>query len=254
MKHSSNYLSDTIPLRLMISLLASVSSMVDLFCYLCLNRDHRVCPTIPWTLHLLGHPDEDLCLHLRLRGARHHHHGLLHFDGPAAEERAPAVRLTREGPQPPPDHSTCAGGGRGLRCVLDAHPHLHLGQGTFRQRARDHPRHGRLLLMRGAGLHQQQPQPYPLRLPGRELQEVLQGLLLPRGSRTWRLTRGKPGEEHPTGPLVSRRRPGRREASQERMTSHGHVLYAVSGLGGLQWPGTDSNHHCHLRKGKVIYI
>ena len=137
------------------------------------TRNDRVRPAVPRPLHLLGHLDENLRLHLRLRGARRHHHRLLHADGPAAEERAPAVRLAREGPQPSADHAFGAGGGGRLRGVLDAHPHLHPGQGAVERRARNHRRHGRLLLLRGSGLHQQQPQPHPLRLPGRELQEVL---------------------------------------------------------------------------------
>lgn len=125
-----------------------------------------MCPPVPRALQLLGQPDEDLRLHLWLRVTRHHHHRLLHAHGHAAEERAPAVGLAREGPQPAAHHPLGHGGGRRLRGVLDAHPHLHLSQGAVWQRARDHRCHGRLLLLRGAGLHQQQPQPHPLRLPG----------------------------------------------------------------------------------------
>lgn len=135
-----------------------------------------MCLTVPGAVRLLGHPDEGLRLRLRLRGARAHHHRLLLPDGAEAEERPDSVRLPGEGPQPASHHPAGGGGGGRVRGLLDAHPHLHPHQGA-RQRARDHRHHGGLLLLRGSGLHQQQPEPRPLRLPGRELQALLQGLL-----------------------------------------------------------------------------
>lgn len=193
-----------------------------------------MCAAVPRALRLLGHPDEDLCLHLCFRGPPHHHLRLLHADGPPPEERPAPFRLTGEGPQPAAHHPPGAGGRGGFRGLLDPHPHLHPGQSSVGQRARDHRRHGRLLLLRGSGLHQQQPEPHPLRLPGRELQAVLQGLLLPQSCGTRGLSGGEQSEEHPEGPHLPPRRPGQREAAQARMTSHGHALCAVPQLGGLQ--------------------
>lgn len=96
--------------------------------------------------------------------------------GPEAQERPDAVRLSGEGPQLEADHEAGGGGGGRVRGLLDAHSHLHLSQGPG-ERARDHRHHGRLFLLCGFGLHQQQPQPGPLRFSGRELQTMLQGLL-----------------------------------------------------------------------------
>lgn len=125
-----------------------------------------MCFTIPRAIHLLGHPYEDLRLHLCLCGTPHNHYRLLHTHGFATKERAPPVGLTREGPQPASDHPSGAGGGGCVCGLLDAHPHLHPGQSAVSQRPGDHRCHGCLLLLRGAGLHQQQPQPHPLRFPG----------------------------------------------------------------------------------------
>lgn len=139
-------------------------------------RHHRVCLAVPRAVRVLGHGHEGVRVCLCLRRARAHHHLVLHAHGAEAEERADAVGLSREGPQPAAHHAAGGGGGGRVRGLLDAHPHLHPGQGAG-ERARDHRHHGRLLLLRGPGLHKQQPQPRALRVPGRELQALLQGLL-----------------------------------------------------------------------------
>lgn len=139
-------------------------------------RDHRVCLAVPRAVRVLGHGHEGVCVCLCLCRARAHHHPVLHAHGAEAEERADAVGLPREGSQPAADHEAGGGGGGRVRGVLDAHPHLHPGQGAG-ECARDHRHHGRLLLLCSPGLHKQQPQPGALRFSGRELQTLLQGLL-----------------------------------------------------------------------------
>jgi len=113
-----------------------------------------VCLAVPRAVRLLGHADEGVRVCLRLRRARAHHHRVLLPHGPEAEERPDAVRLEGERPQPAADHA--AGGGRGgrVRGLLDAHSHFHPGQGA-REHPRNHRHHGRLLLLRGPGLHKQ---------------------------------------------------------------------------------------------------
>lgn len=124
-----------------------------------------MCAAVPRSLRKVGHTDEDFSVCLCLRRACAHYHRVLLPHGPEAEERPNVVRLEGEGSQLAPDHAV--GGGRGGRVcgLLDAHSHLHPGQSS-RHRAGNHRHHGRLLLLRGSGLHQQQPQSCPLRLSG----------------------------------------------------------------------------------------
>lgn len=124
-----------------------------------------MCLTVPGAVRLLGHHDEDLRVCLCLRRACAHHHRVLLPHGPEAEERSNAVRFAREGPQPAAHHTAGGGGGGRLCGLLDAHSHLYLGKSSC-ERARDHWDYGGLFLLRGAGLHQQQPQPCALRLSG----------------------------------------------------------------------------------------
>lgn len=124
-----------------------------------------MCLTVPRTVRLLGHDDEDLCVCVCLCRACAHHHRVLLPHGPEAEERPHVVRLTGEGPQPAAHHPAGGGGGGRVRGLLDPHSHLHPGQSAG-ERAGDHRHHGCVLLLRGSGLHQQQPQSGSLRLSG----------------------------------------------------------------------------------------
>lgn len=67
----------------------------------------------------MGPVHEGLCLRLCLRHPRPHYHCLLHPHDPAVKERPPPLRLPRERPQPAADHQARAGGGGGLRRLLD---------------------------------------------------------------------------------------------------------------------------------------
>ncbi|CAG00040.1 unnamed protein product, partial [Tetraodon nigroviridis] len=95
--------------------------------------------------------------------------------------RLKSVRLLsgsqREGQEPPADHPHGPGGGGGLHRLLDSHPHLHHRQDGGVHRPQEPAGGCQLAPVHRAGLHEQQPEPGPLRLPGRELQKVLQGLL-----------------------------------------------------------------------------
>lgn len=126
---------------------------------------------------MVGPLHENLRLRLCLRDPRHHHHHLLHPDDPALKERPAPLRLPRERSQPAANHQAGPGGGGRLHHLLDPHPHLHSRGGAGEHLAQ----HGcplQLLLLHRPGLHQQQPEPHPLRLPRRKFQAVFQGLLL----------------------------------------------------------------------------
>lgn len=56
----------------------------------------RLQDDLPPPLLVLGHPAEDLRVHLRLHHARPHHHCLLRPHDPAAQECAHALRLPGE--------------------------------------------------------------------------------------------------------------------------------------------------------------
>ncbi|CAG06005.1 unnamed protein product [Tetraodon nigroviridis] len=164
------------------------------------ERESGVRAAVPGAGLVLGHRPQDLRLRLRLRGSRAGHQRLLRPDDPAPEERAPALGLQGEGPQHAPHHPHGAGGGGGLRGLLDAHPHLHHGEDGGGDRRQGPAGGGRLAPVHRAGLHQQQPQPAPLRLPGRELQEVLPGFLPPLP---------EPDAAGPPGPQPHRRQGAR---------------------------------------------
>ncbi len=124
-----------------------------------------MCSAVSRPVYLLGHIDEDLRLHLWLCGSSPHHHGVLHAHGPASQERTSAVGLPGERPQPETHHPSSNGCGGCVCGVLDAHTYLHPGQSSCARSAGDHCGHGRVLLLCGAGIHQQQPEPHPVCVP-----------------------------------------------------------------------------------------
>lgn len=93
-----------------------------------LARHYGVCHAVSRPIRLLGHSDEDLCICLCVCGTPADHQRVLYPDGAPSEERTSAVRLTGEGPQSAPHHSSRPGGGGRICHLLDAHSYLHPGQ------------------------------------------------------------------------------------------------------------------------------
>ncbi|XP_050982614.1 mu-type opioid receptor isoform X2 [Labeo rohita] len=164
-----------------------------------------------------------LRLHLRLHHARSHHHHLLRLNDSPPEECAHAVWLQGEGPQPPAHHPNGPGSGGGFHCLLDTDPHLrhHQGLGDHSQLA---PADRHLAFLHRPRLHQQLPQPGALRLPGRELQALFQGVLRSQSIRAGPPELHTHQEPPARGPV---QRPHGRQDESAGMTSPGNVITGV---------------------------
>lgn len=139
---------------------------------------HWVYCGFTWTKESLGSCVWYLCLPLLLPHPCGHYQHLLQFDGQAPTQCPHPVRFQGERPQPATYHQDGPRGGGSFCRLLDAHPDNGSGWVSGLQpEQRVHA--GADALLHRLGLRQQQPESCSLRVPGWELQALLQGVLPP---------------------------------------------------------------------------